>query len=220
MATNQRTQAHGILDAPSWLRRTPWLSLAIACTLASCWFAASGKRPGRFGAGPQPSLATVAVDQGDVDLVVTETGFLESSVDDVVRCRVESFLRLPVGAQRVGVEPRSSQPRASKVGGPAGASASRSRESSIDAVTKAVSAAKSKLGGAPIGGATAKRAGTSAGGGTSGFVSSSNASADSGFLDRRAGRRSAALNTSSSRMFPFVRRFRTRVRWQRRPLRR
>ena len=79
--------------------------------------------------------------------VVTETGVLESSVDDVVRCRVESFLRLPVGAPRGGAEPRSPQ-RRHRAGGTAGASASRSRETSIDAVTKAVASAKSKLGGA------------------------------------------------------------------------
>ena len=38
-----------------------------------------------------PALETVVVEQGDVTLVVTENGSLESSVDDVIRCRVESF---------------------------------------------------------------------------------------------------------------------------------
>jgi HlyD family secretion protein len=184
MATNHRTQGHGIFDAQSWLCRTLWLSLAIACSLALCWFAASGKRRGPFGPGPRPPLTTVAVDQGDVALVVTETGVLESSVDDLVRCRVESFLRLPVGAPRAGALPQSSQPKASKAGGITGASASRSKETSIDAVAKAVASAKSKLAGGPgpAAGAslTAKRAGSSTGGGSPSFGSSSNASADSG----------------------------------------
>jgi multidrug resistance efflux pump len=126
----------------------------------------------------------VEVDQGDVALVVTETGVLESSVDDVVRCRVESFLRLPVGAPRAGVEPPSSQPKASATGGATGASASRSKETSIDAVTKAVAATKARLGGATGAGTaaslTAKRPGSSADRGSSSFVSSSNALADSG----------------------------------------
>jgi HlyD family secretion protein len=42
--------------------------------------------------------ATVAVDRGDVALTATESGTVESADDNVVRCRVESFLGLPTVA--------------------------------------------------------------------------------------------------------------------------
>jgi multidrug resistance efflux pump len=114
-------------------------------------------------------------------VVVTETGVLESSVDDVVRCRVESFLRLPAGNARAGVEPRTAEPAVSKLSGFAGASASRSIPASIDAVAKALSTAQTKMGipdGGQGGRPTTQQAASSSGGGAPAFVSSSNAASD------------------------------------------
>src|SRR5262245_59094309 len=131
MPTNHHARTHGKKGARGWLRRLLWLSVAAVCFLGLCWAAATRYRAVPFESSPRPSLATLEVDQGDVAVVVTETGVLESSVDDMVKCRVESFLRLPAGGARAGVEPRTAQPSVSKLGGFAGASASRSIPASI-----------------------------------------------------------------------------------------
>jgi len=73
-----------------------------------------GYRTGQFRSSSVPVLETVEVDQGDVDMIVTENGFLESSGDDAVRCRVESFQGLPVGAPPANWEPRHPQAKATR----------------------------------------------------------------------------------------------------------
>jgi multidrug efflux pump subunit AcrA (membrane-fusion protein) len=57
------------------------------------------------------AVTTVEIDRGDIAEIVTETGSVEGSEDDVVRCRVEAFLGLPVAASAGAFEPRGSQPR-------------------------------------------------------------------------------------------------------------
>jgi HlyD family secretion protein len=191
MATNQNARANGISGARRWQGRSLWLGLAAACSLGLCWAVGTGYRPGPFESSSHSPLPTLEVDQGDVALVVTETGILESSVDDVVRCRVESFLRVPVGSPRAGALPQSPQPSAARAGGSAGAVVSRSSARSIDAAGNAVAAAKSKLGGPPGGtdgaGLSGKRPGRATGGGSFAFVPASNASADtvSGYASSR-----------------------------------
>jgi multidrug resistance efflux pump len=70
---------------------------------------------GQFGSSPVPDMETVEVDRGDVELVVVEKGSLETSDDDVVRCRVESFQGLPVGPPPPSAEPRPSASRAARI---------------------------------------------------------------------------------------------------------
>jgi HlyD family secretion protein len=199
MVMDHKVQALTVRSARRWSDRRFWRAAAVIGSMLLCCALITGYHPGAFKAKSGPHVATVEVDQGDVAQVVTETGFLESSVDDVVRCRVESFLRLPVGAPRGGVGPGSPQRSASKTGGTAGASASRSRESSVDAVSKALASAKSKLGGAAVAagaGLAVKRAGSSVGGGPSALATSSNASADSAY--------STGLSRPVIRSFAFV----------------
>jgi hypothetical protein len=75
-----------------------WIATAIAGASGLCWALSMGYKSERLRSSSLPDLATVEVDQGDMTLVVTENGSLESLDDDVARCRVESFLALPVGA--------------------------------------------------------------------------------------------------------------------------
>ena len=104
--------------------------------------------PGSVQPGAVPVLETLEVDQGDVSLVVTENGFLESSVDDLVRCRVESMMGLPVAAAPSGGQPVAVPRASSRIGG-GGSSTIRSRDSALAAVTKALAGAKSRLMGVP-----------------------------------------------------------------------
>lgn len=58
---------------------------------------------------------TVEVDRGDVAEIVVEHGALESSDDNVVRCRVESFLGMPVANVQSGPPPATRSRAASKL---------------------------------------------------------------------------------------------------------
>ena len=73
------------------------LAVAIAGSIGLCLVLSAEHWAGPFRPRSLPAIETVVVDQGDVTLVVTENGSIESSVDDVIRCGVESFSRLPVG---------------------------------------------------------------------------------------------------------------------------
>ena len=123
-----------------WLRSPACLALGVGLGMRYL--------PGSVQPGAVPVLETLEVDQGDVSLVVTENGFLESSVDDVVRCRVESMMGLPVAAAPSGGQPVAVPRASSRIGG-GGSSTIRSRDSALNAVTKALAGAKSRLMGVP-----------------------------------------------------------------------
>jgi HlyD family secretion protein len=130
----------GFLGSHRWL--APSLGAAALLVAVGCaFFITHG--PGPFPHGSSPALATVEVDEGDVSLIVTETGVLESSVDDVVRCRVESLLGLPVGAPPAGASPPRSQAARARIGG--GSLALQSRETGLAGVTRAMSDAKARM---------------------------------------------------------------------------
>jgi HlyD family secretion protein len=131
---------HGSLGTHRWL--APSLgAAALIVAVGYALFTTHGLRP--FPHGSAPALATVAVDEGDVSLIVTETGVLESSVDDVVRCRVESLLGIPVGAPPGGASPPPSQPAHARIG--AGSRALQARETPLAAVTRTMSDAKTRM---------------------------------------------------------------------------
>src|SRR5271168_1940738 len=92
-------------------RRSGGLSaVGIAGALGLWWALSVGLNTARFWSRSLPAPATVEVDRGDVVEVVVEYGSLESSDDDVVRCQVESFLGLPVGAPVASAQFRPSPP--------------------------------------------------------------------------------------------------------------
>jgi len=90
------TTAAGI-SKPRWRGGRAWriatavvtAAVAVVCALGM------GHRTSGSPSSAASELETVEVDRGDVVLLVTENGSLESSIDDVIRCRVESFLSLP-----------------------------------------------------------------------------------------------------------------------------
>ena len=182
-----------------------------------------GSHPGSFHHESLPDVATVEVDQGDVSLVVTETGVLESSVDDVVRCRVESLLGLPVGTPLSGGPPGPSAGRTTRAG--ASSAVSRSNETALTAVARAMTSAKSRLAKGPAASAIAASSGgmDSRSGGKSAAGSRPPAhpriqTRPSTFQLPSIATRSAAFILSSSRTLPSVPLCPTRGRW--RPLHR
>src|SRR4051794_39264178 len=82
-------------------RRPPWRSwLLPASIVALAGFGAwgAGVKPSRLWSKTAPTLAVLEVDRGDVDLVVTENGSLESADNATVRCEVEALIGLTGGA--------------------------------------------------------------------------------------------------------------------------
>ena len=145
MSTNREPIAQVILKAQRLGGPFRRVAATIAGFLGLCWALSLGYRLGPYQHRSVPAVATVEVDQGDVSLVVTENGFLESSVDDVVRSRVESILGLPVAGRLSGGEPRPSPP--TRIG--SGSAPARSRETARAAVTRAAAGAKSRPAGFP-----------------------------------------------------------------------
>ena len=118
------------------------LAVAIAGSIGLCLVLSAEHWAGPFRPRSLPAIETVVVDQGDVTLVVTENGSIESSVDDVIRCGVESFSRLPVGAPPTRGEPRPTQARIVRTGGSATLSASGPNDQTIVAAMRAKAAAR------------------------------------------------------------------------------
>lgn len=84
---------------PSWQR---WaFATAITGTVVACVFAAV-VRPSQVWSKTAPPPETVEVDQGDLTLVVTENGTLESANNATVRCEVEALIGMTGGAQAKG----------------------------------------------------------------------------------------------------------------------
>ncbi len=202
MSANQDPGAQGVAGARWWrgLSRC-WVAVITAGVLGLCCAASMGYRPGAFPPRSVPAVTTVEVDQGDVSVVVTENGFLESSVDDVVRCRVESLLGLPVGVPpAVGVRD-SSQPANARSGGRS--SASRSKEPALTPAARAKAGVQSKMAGLPgaakraasaIGSSSKLQGATAAGGASADPLSNSTAVLDS----------STSINRSMIRSFDYV----------------
>jgi HlyD family secretion protein len=143
MTADQGTTLRRVPNRRRWVGRSLGVAAATAATLGLWWVVSTAYRPASLEHGSVPAVAIVEVDQGDVSLVVTENGVLESSVDDVVRCRVESILGLPVSTPLSGGAPRPSQPRNARAG--VGSLVSRSRETLRTPLAKATSSAKSPL---------------------------------------------------------------------------
>ncbi|HEX8203305.1 MAG TPA: HlyD family secretion protein, partial [Isosphaeraceae bacterium] len=68
-----------------------WIVLTLLI-VASAVLWVAGVRPTRAWSKAGPSLATLAVDRGDLDVVVVEYGALQSTDNATVRCRVEALI--------------------------------------------------------------------------------------------------------------------------------
>ena len=117
-----------VVPEARWRKGRAWrIAAVIAGVLMLSGALSLGYRPGRFGSRAPLDLATATVDRGDVTLVVTESGVLESAYDSVIRCEVESFLGLPVANPKApsseGTVPKLSGAGASAVMKPASAAA-------------------------------------------------------------------------------------------------
>src|SRR5262249_23046023 len=80
------------IPRPRWFqKRGPRYAAGIALATGLFWTFGWGYGISPFRSSTLPDLELVEVDRGDLDLVVIERGSIESSDEDVVRCRVESF---------------------------------------------------------------------------------------------------------------------------------
>ncbi|WP_406699483.1 HlyD family efflux transporter periplasmic adaptor subunit [Singulisphaera sp. Ch08] len=80
---------------PSWQR---WAFAAVVTGAVGAGIFAAMLRPSRVWSKTAPPPETVEVDRGDVALVVTENGTLESANNATVRCEVEALVGMTGGA--------------------------------------------------------------------------------------------------------------------------
>ena len=101
-STSPRRRPARTVPRPAGARRTGplWGGLALLIALpVSLWL--SGLRPTRVFSKTGPTLPTLVIDRGDIDLFVVESGAMESANNETVKCRVEALIGA-VGAQNAG----------------------------------------------------------------------------------------------------------------------
>src|SRR4051794_14172770 len=77
-----------------------WLLLALLVATGGFWaWGFGGYQPARLWSSTPAPLTTVKVDEGDLELVVTENGTLESSNNATARCMVEALMGMVGGTQ-------------------------------------------------------------------------------------------------------------------------
>ena len=107
-------------------KRSSWITATVVFAAVVCWALGMGLKSRKLWSSSPPVLATAEVDRGDIAQIVTETGSVEGSDDDVVRCQVESFLTLPVAPPAGNTERRPSPAKSRGTASAAIASAARS----------------------------------------------------------------------------------------------
>lgn len=197
---------------PSW---RPWaLATAIVAAMGlAAW--GSGVRPSRLWTTPKAQLSTVEVDEGDVALVVTENGTLESADSSTVRCEVEALLGTTgTTGSRTGTT-AGGQGSQAGAGGVAGA-AGGAQGGTTPAPAPAAAKGKSQMGGASkAGGAKAKATGagvasktpTATPGGMAGAGGSAGAGAGagaSGGADASAGGGGSSIKRPDIQSFNYI----------------
>jgi len=187
------------------VRRGLWgyvkIGTAVLAVGVAIWAWQSGYRPPLLAQESKSSLEFVAIDQGDVDLSVVETGSIESANNTTVRCQVEALLGLVGGTQGTSTGKGSGSGAGQGAGGSGaqGGSGGSGTGGNQDAAAASTKTKKSK---------TAKKAGSSSsantGGGTAGGSSSSSgssgssSSSSSGSSGSSSGGGSASGTTASS----------------------
>ena len=85
------------------VQRNPWGYVKIAAALAAIggatWAWQSGYTPAQLMADTKPVFQFHEIDQGDIDVVIVETGTIESASTTPVRCRVEALIGNTSGTQ-------------------------------------------------------------------------------------------------------------------------
>jgi HlyD family secretion protein len=155
------------------VRRGYWGLVKIVAALAAIggagWAWSSGYRPPLLGSDPQPLFELVEIDSGDINLVVVETGTVESSNNRTIRCTVEALLGQVGGSQGMGTG-KGAGGGAGGQGGQGGASGSGgagggAQPADAAATTKAKTA--KKAGSSSTAGSGTATTGTSTSGSTS-----------------------------------------------------
>jgi HlyD family secretion protein len=166
------------LDRPRLRDRSRLLAAALVVLSGIAWAIGIVYETHRDPTRPIADLPTVEVDRADVAWVLTENGSVESSDDAVIRCRVESFLGLPITATTGNFVPPPAgtrSPRASIGGGMASSTSRGGSSRSAAGPTTRLGAERD-----PSQGAGGSGAARSAAGGPTAAVAAANAARAAG----------------------------------------
>src|SRR4051794_6548929 len=87
---------HIVVPAPPPGRRRIWAFLVVlvgaSVAFATHWAWSQGKLTSKLWKNTALNLETVTIDRGDMDIVVVESGSLESANNTTVKCKVEALI--------------------------------------------------------------------------------------------------------------------------------
>lgn len=160
---------------PTWQRRA-WLTGAVALVgLGGAWALV---RPSLSWSKTARTVETIVVDRGDVALVVTENGTLESADNATVRCEVEALVGATGGANNrgaAGAQPNGAagQQPAAATPAPAAAKGAAAKGAAVKAGAAKAGGAKAKVAGAGVASASPTAAPAAGAAGATGAAASS-----------------------------------------------
>jgi multidrug resistance efflux pump len=176
------------------------IAAALVAVAAAGWAWSAGYRPPFLAKEKQQSLQLIEIDRGDINLVVTEMGTIESSNNRTIRCTVEALLGQVGGAQGMGTGKAAGGMGGQGAGGAGGQGASGAggaggaQDASQATTTKAKTATK-KVGATSSATGTATTGSTSS---TSSTTSTTGSSSSSASTTGTSGSSSSSGTTSSS----------------------
>ncbi len=178
------------------VRRNPWAVVKIIAALlflgGAVWTWQAGYRPATFLGKAEALVRFVEIDVGDIDLVVVESGTIESANNATVRCQVEALIGLVGGTDATTGSGRGATGGAGiSAAGGSGAQGAASGTTGTAATGTSSSTSKAK---------STKKAGSSSTSktGTSSSKSSSTSSTSSSSGSSSASSGSSTSTTSSS----------------------
>ncbi len=186
------------------IRRGYWGLVKIAAALVAIggagWAWSAGYRPPFLGRDEAPAFKLIEIGRGDINLIVTEMGTVESSNNRTIRCTVEALLGQVGGSQGTGKTPGGTG-GGGGAGGAQGSSGGGASGGASDASqatpTKAKTATKA-------GGSTAAAGSTATGGATSGTSTASSSTTTSSTTSTSS---STSTTSSTAGKKPVIRSF-------------
>jgi HlyD family secretion protein len=184
------------------VRRGYWGLVKIVAALVAIgcagWAWSAGYRPPLLGQERPAAYEIVEIDRGDINLVVMETGTVESSNNRTVRCTVEALLGQVGGSQGMGASKGAAGTGSQGGQGSSGAGAGGAQSAAPAATAKAKTAKKAVSSTSSAGAATSTGTTTGTSGSTTSATTTSGSSTASGSTSSGTAASSTTTSTTTT----------------------